>query len=54
MTRRGLYPSGSALPLAVVLLLVFWERPVDARIRVLKVPRAVVWKDFLGVNAQFL
>jgi len=26
----------------------------DAEIQVLKAPRAVVWKDFLGVNAQFL
>ncbi len=54
MARKGLYLGGSALLLAVVLLLVFWGRPADAEIQVLKAPRAVVWKDFLGVNAQFL
>ncbi|EKB9360916.1 cellulase family glycosylhydrolase [Pseudomonas aeruginosa] len=54
MARKGLYLGGSALLLAVVLLLVFWGRPADAEIQVLKAPRAVVWKDPLGVNAQFL
>ncbi|MFO6055778.1 beta-xylosidase, partial [Pseudomonas aeruginosa] len=48
MARKGLYLGGSALLLAVVLLLVFWGRPADAEIQVLKAPRAVAWAPCAG------
>lgn len=44
------------LPVAAlaVFLLVNLSQPAEAETTQLKAPRAVVWKDFLGVNAHFL
>lgn len=53
MARKAIF-SVFAVALLGVGLLSLWGRPADAQSQVLKAPRAVVWKDFLGVNAQFL
>jgi beta-xylosidase len=53
MARKAIF-SLFAVALVGVGLLSLWGRPADAQSQVLKAPRAVVWKDFLGVNAQFL
>ncbi|WXL24096.1 cellulase family glycosylhydrolase [Ectopseudomonas mendocina] len=38
----------------VLILSTLLGKQADAQIQVLKAPREVVWKDFLGVNTQFL
>ena len=48
---KKLLSLGAVCALAVLLL---WGMRVDAQMHTLKAPREVVWKDFLGVNAQFL
>lgn len=44
----------ATLMLLLLGILLFWGMRVDAKMHVFKAPREVVWKDFLGVNAQFL
>lgn len=53
MPRKRIVLAGAVL-LALLLALLAWARPPDARSYTLRAPRDVVWKDFLGVNAQFL
>ncbi|MDH1282224.1 beta-xylosidase [Pseudomonas chengduensis] len=46
----------TAAVLMILLLggLLLWGIRVDAQMHEMKAPREIVWKDFLGVNAQFL
>ena len=54
MARRYTYLASLALIAALGLGAFMWGRPADAENHVLKGNKEVVWKDFLGVNAQFL
>ncbi|WLH81158.1 cellulase family glycosylhydrolase [Pseudomonas sp. FP2335] len=54
MARRYTYLASLALIAALGLGAFMWGRPADAENHVLKGSKEVVWKDFLGVNAQFL
>jgi beta-xylosidase len=44
----------SAVTLALLFAALPWSRPAQAEPLALKAPRAVVWEEFLGVNAHFL
>ncbi|KIH85888.1 cellulase family glycosylhydrolase [Pseudomonas batumici] len=52
MSRKPLFRLPALLVLAVVASLLPWSPRVAAQ-TTLKAPRAVEWKNFLGVNAQF-
>ncbi len=52
--KRNTLMLFSMASLALLLSLSFWQNHADADIHTLQAPRPVVWKDFLGVNAQFL
>ncbi|WP_248751624.1 cellulase family glycosylhydrolase [Pseudomonas sp. MWU15-20650] len=54
MVRKRTYFATLALVAALGLIAFIWGRPADAENHVLKGNKVVVWKDFLGVNAQFL
>ena len=54
MARKRTYLASLAVVAALSLTAFFWGRPADAESHVLKAGKPVVWKDFLGVNAQFL
>jgi len=54
MARKRTYFATLALVAALGLTAFIWGRPADAENHVLKGNKVVVWKDFLGVNAQFL
>ncbi|ROM49441.1 GH39 family glycosyl hydrolase [Pseudomonas rhodesiae] len=54
MARKRTYLASLAIVAALSLTAFFWGRPADAESHVLKAGKPVVWKDFLGVNAQFL
>ncbi|WP_256549203.1 beta-galactosidase, partial [Pseudomonas sp. 34 E 7] len=54
MARKRTYFATLALVAVLGLTAFIWGRPADAENHVLKGNKVVVWKDFLGVNAQFL
>ncbi|TKK26168.1 beta-xylosidase [Pseudomonas sp. CFBP13528] len=54
MARKRTYFATLALVAALGLTAFIWGRQADAESHVLKGNKVVVWKDFLGVNAQFL
>lgn len=54
MARKRTYLATLAVVAALGLTAFLWGRPADAESHVLKGSKEVVWKDFLGVNAQFL
>ena len=54
MARKRTYFATLAVVAALGLTAFFWGRQADAESHVLKGNKEVVWKDFLGVNAQFL
>ena len=54
MARKRTYLATFALVAALGLTAFLWGRQADAESHVLKGSKEVVWKDFLGVNAQFL
>ncbi len=54
MARRHVVLVSMAVVVALGLSSFLWGRQPDAQSHVLKASKAVVWKDFLGVNAQFL
>lgn len=54
MARKRTYLASLAVVAALSLTAFFWGRPADAESHVLKAGKPVVWRDFLGVNAQFL
>ena len=54
MARKRTYLATLAVVAALGLTAFFWGRQADAENHVLKGSKVVVWKDFLGVNAQFL
>ena len=54
MARKHTYLASLAVVAALSLTAFFWGRPADAESHVLKAGKPVVWRDFLGVNAQFL
>lgn len=54
MARKRTYLASLAIVAALSLTAFFWGRPADAESHVLKAGKPVVWRDFLGVNAQFL
>ena len=54
MSARHKFFLGLPVAALAVFLLVNLSQPAEAETTQLKAPRAVVWKDFLGVNAHFL
>ncbi|MGA9702119.1 beta-galactosidase, partial [Pseudomonas sp.] len=54
MARKRTYLATLAVVVALSLTAFLWGRQADAESHVLKGSKVVVWKDFLGVNAQFL
>lgn len=54
MARKRTYLATLAVVAALSLTAFLWGRQADAESHVLKGSKEVVWKDFLGVNAQFL
>jgi beta-xylosidase len=54
MARKRTYLATLGIVAALGLTAFLWGRPADAESHVLKGNKEVVWKDFLGVNAQFL
>ena len=54
MARRRTFLASLAVIAVLGLTAVLWGRQADAESHVLKAGKPVVWKDFLGVNAQFL
>ncbi|NWC96011.1 MULTISPECIES: cellulase family glycosylhydrolase [unclassified Pseudomonas] len=54
MARKRTYLATLAVVAALGLTAFLWGRPADAESHVLKGSKEIVWKDFLGVNAQFL
>lgn len=54
MPRKRTYLATLAVIAALGLTAFLWGRQADAENHVLKGNKVVVWKDFLGVNAQFL
>lgn len=54
MVRKRTYLATLAVIAALGLTAFMWGRQADAESHVLKGNKVVVWKDFLGVNAQFL
>ena len=54
MARRQTFLASLAVVAVLGLTAVLWGRQADAESHVLKGNKTVVWKDFLGVNAQFL
>lgn len=54
MARKRTYLATLAVVAALGLTVFLWGRQADAESHVLKGSKEVVWKDFLGVNAQFL
>ncbi|OXS20313.1 beta-xylosidase [Pseudomonas fluorescens] len=54
MAHKRTYLASLAVVAALSLTAFFWGRPADAESHVLKAGKPVVWRDFLGVNAQFL
>ncbi|MGY2293216.1 GH39 family glycosyl hydrolase [Pseudomonas sp. SDO528_S397] len=54
MARKRTYFATLGLVAVLGLTAFLWGRPADAEYQVLKGSKEVVWKDFLGVNAQFL
>ncbi|MBO0493756.1 cellulase family glycosylhydrolase [Pseudomonas sp. Marseille-Q1929] len=54
MARKRTYLATLAVVAALGLTAFMWGRQADAENHVLKGNKVVVWKDFLGVNAQFL
>ena len=54
MARKRTYLATFAVVAALGLTAFLWGRQADAESHVLKGTKEVVWKDFLGVNAQFL
>ncbi|KAF1028330.1 MAG: hypothetical protein GAK37_02258 [Pseudomonas sp.] len=54
MARKRTYLATLGVVAALSLTAFFWGRHADAETYVLKANKEVVWKDFLGVNAQFL
>ncbi|MBA4242562.1 MAG: beta-xylosidase [Pseudomonas sp.] len=53
MWRRTVFLLPAVLVLGVVLLTLPWSRQAEAEVTTLKAPGPLVWRDFLGVNAQF-
>ncbi len=53
MWRKPLFWLPLLLATCFVLLIASWGRQAKAEITTLRAPHPVVWKDFLGVNAQF-
>ncbi|KRW61933.1 cellulase family glycosylhydrolase [Pseudomonas sp. TTU2014-080ASC] len=51
---RGILFTAILIILLALLISSLLSRKADAEIQELRAPREVVWKDFLGVNAQFL
>ena len=54
MARKRTFVATLAVVAALGLTAFMWGRQADAENHVLKSNKVVVWKDFLGVNAQFL
>jgi len=54
MARKPTFLATLAVVVALGLTAFLWGRQADAESHVLKGSKEVVWKDFLGVNAQFL
>lgn len=54
MVLKRVYLASTAIMVALVLALGLLGRMADAEPQILKGSKEVVWKDFLGVNAQFL
>jgi len=54
MARKRTCLATLAVVAALGLSAFLWDRQADAESHVLKGSQVVVWKDFLGVNAQFL
>lgn len=54
MSARHKFFLGLPVAALAVFLLLNLSQPAEAETTQLKAPRAVVWKDFLGVNAHFL
>ncbi|MDH0797458.1 MULTISPECIES: cellulase family glycosylhydrolase [Pseudomonas] len=54
MVRKRTYLATLALVAVMGVTVFIWGRPADAESHVLKGNKVLVWKDFLGVNAQFL
>ena len=54
MARKRTYLATFAVVAALGLTAFLWGRQADAESHVLNGTKEVVWKDFLGVNAQFL
>ncbi|KAF1011718.1 MAG: hypothetical protein GAK32_00667 [Pseudomonas fluorescens] len=54
MARKRMLFTTLGLACAISLTGFFWGGTADAQNHVLKANKEVVWKDFLGVNAQFL
>jgi polysaccharide biosynthesis protein PslG len=53
MWRRTLVHIPAFLLLCLTLLILPWSRQADAEVTTLKASGPLVWRDFLGVNAQF-
>ena len=54
MARKPTFLATLAVVAVLGVTAFLWGRPADAENHVLKGSKVVVWKDFLGVNAQFL
>ena len=54
MVRKPTFLATLAVVAVLGLSAFLWGRQADAESHVLKGSKVVVWKDFLGVNAQFL
>lgn len=54
MAHKPTFLATLAVVVALGLTAFLWGRQADAESHVLKGSKEVVWKDFLGVNAQFL
>ncbi|TFY86454.1 beta-xylosidase [Pseudomonas kairouanensis] len=54
MARKPTFFATLAVVAVLGVTAFLWGRPADAENHVLKGSKVVVWKDFLGVNAQFL